>query len=206
MPKVPAEGFQPQANSTNTTASVAPGAAPQGTTTRPAQTITQSNGKGLRSISLKGLAKSVQTKANSTSSKSKTEEVVDFVDPTWNDPVTQEKIETQWRKYAASIAHHNPRLHSIFMNHIPKLNGEHELVLKVKNETQVAEIQKERSRFFIALKKALHNAHLKLIVEVSTEEVEGEQKAYTAAEKFKQMLDKNPVLGELKKQFGLDLE
>ncbi len=32
------------------------------------------------------------------------------------------------------------------------------------------------------------------------------QKAFTATDKFKLMIEKNPVLGEMKTKFGLDLD
>ena len=167
----------------------------------------QLNVKGLKSISLKNLAKSVQSISDSrTTTSKKVVEVLEVIDPSWNDPVTQEKVDELWLKYAASIQRSNPRLHSIFTNHQPKLKGEHNLILYVKNQTQVAEIQKERVTFLSAMKRRLRNAQLQLTVEVSVEASDGKQKAYTAADKFKLMVEKNPLLGELKKQFGLDIE
>ena len=163
---------------------------------------------GIKSISLKNLAKRVQSAPDSrtTNTAKKVEEVRDVIDPSWNEPISQDKVDELWRKYAASIQQGNPRLHSIFMNHQPKLKGDHDLVLYVKNQTQVAEIQKERGTFLSAMKRKLRNALLQLTVEVSAEASEGKQKAYTAVDKFKLMVEKNPVLGELKKQFGLDFE
>ncbi|MBI9064991.1 MAG: hypothetical protein JEZ14_23590 [Marinilabiliaceae bacterium] len=171
-------------------------------------TASQPTGTGLKSISLKNLAKRVQSIPDSrtTTAAKKVEEVLDVIDPSWNESFTQEKVDELWRKYAASIQRGNPRLHSIFMNHQPKLKGKHDLVLYVKNQTQVAEIQKVRVTFLSAMKRKLRNAQLQLMVEVSTEASEGKQKAYTAVDKFKLMVEKNPVLGELKKQFGLDFE
>jgi len=171
-------------------------------------TTTQPTGTGLKSISLKNLAKRVQSTPDSRTATNakKVEEVLDVIDPSWNDPVTQEKVDELWHKYAASIQRGNPRLHSIFMNHQPKLKGDHDMILFVKNQTQVAEIQKERGTFLSAMKRKLRNAQLQLTVEVSVEASEGKQKAYTAADKYKLMVEKNPLLGELKKQFGLDIE
>ena len=207
LPKIPAQGAQAQATSPNKVTSAAAPVKSGSSAGTPATANIQPNGTGIRSISLKGLARSVQSTSDSRATTTqKVAEVQDVIDPSWNDPVTQQKVDELWQKYAASIQRSNPRLHSIFTNHQPKLKGEHDLILFVKNQTQVVEIQKERVNFLNAMKRRLRNAQLQLIVEVSAEASDGKQKAYTAADKFKLMVEKNPLLVELKKQFGLDLE
>ena len=55
-------------------------------------------------------------------------------------------------------------------------------------------------------KKALQNANFELFIEIVMVEDDDTQKAYTSADKFKLMLEKNPALIKLKQQFSLDLD
>jgi intein-encoded DNA endonuclease-like protein len=64
---------------------------------------------------------------------------------------------------------------------------------------------KEKRSLFEYLKKELKNAKLQLEIEYIREE-SGSQKAYTAADKYKVLAEKNPTLDKLRNMLNLDIE
>lgn len=151
------------------------------------------------------MAEKVQAPVTSTASL-KTEEVLEPIDRSWNELLTQEGIDDVWRKLSYSYKDENPRLYSILENHKPVLVSEKSLLIKLKSKLQESELINERSKLVNYLRRALKNAQLVLEFEVSLEDDDGPQKAYTAADKFRLMMEKNPDLMQFKKAFGLDLE
>jgi hypothetical protein len=127
------------------------------------------------------------------------------IDPKWNDSVDNEQLKTAWLQFAKNIEKENPRLHSILNNHIPTIMEETVVLLKLKNQMQEAEIQKEKSLIFKYLKRQLKNANLSLEIEFVKIE-EATNKAFTATDKYKLMMEKNPSLIDLKNVFDLDLD
>ncbi|MCU4164542.1 hypothetical protein [Carboxylicivirga caseinilyticus] len=125
---------------------------------------------------------------------------------TWNELISQESVDEMWRKYCMAVKDRNPRLYSIVDNHKPNMVGERKLLVKLKNKLQETELQKEKSAMLSFLKRSLKNARLELDFEISFDESEGPKRAYTVADKFKLMLEKNPDLMKFKQEFGLDLE
>ncbi|PWE00222.1 hypothetical protein DDZ16_06360 [Marinilabilia rubra] len=89
--------------------------------------------------------------------------------------------------------------------HAPRLKGSHVVIFPLRNETQEVELMKEKSSLFNRLKKELKNAKLQLEVEYIREE-RSQQKAFTSADKYKVLAEKNPSLNKLKDALNLDLE
>lgn len=157
-------------------------------------------------MSLKNLAKKVQQTPVSSSSLKVEEPQEEPIDMSWNELITQEGIDEAWRKYCMAVKNSNPRLYSIVDNHKPNLVGERKLLIKLKNKLQETELQKEKSAMSGYLKRALKNARLELEFEISFDENDAPKRAYTLADKFKLMMEKNPDLIKFKQEFGLDLE
>jgi len=128
-----------------------------------------------------------------------------YVDPSWNEPVNQEKIKEAWFAYMNRIKQVNSRLASIMTNHIPELINGTVLHIKLKNVTQEKELNDEKTKLFGFLKSRLKNAALSLETEIIVGE-SGVKKAFTAAERAKLMAEKNPSLLLLTKKFDLDVE
>jgi DNA polymerase-3 subunit gamma/tau len=122
-----------------------------------------------------------------------------------NTPVTADQIKHTWIRYAKSVADEKPRLYSMMSNQVPELRNGTELWLKLKNQTQETEIQREKGGILKFMREELRNSHLIINVEMEKEDTPTNI-AYTASDKFKLMLDKNPKLLKLKQQFGLDIE
>ncbi|WP_244824913.1 hypothetical protein [Carboxylicivirga mesophila] len=160
---------------------------------------------GIKSVSLKNLAQKVQQPvAAKTSDKEEVKEEAP-IDPTWNESFDQEKLNEVWRKFTRQYDS-QPRIHTIYKNHPPQLLQANTLLIKLRNNTQEHELNKERSTILSYLRRHLKNAGISLNLEISQEEDKTAQKAFTVADKYKAMAEKNPALAMFRKQFNLDLE
>ncbi|WP_262327732.1 hypothetical protein [Carboxylicivirga litoralis] len=83
---------------------------------------------------------------------------------------------------------------------------ENKLLIKLRNKTQEHELGKERSTITSFLRRNLKNARIQLSFEISQDEDNGPKKAFTVADKYKVMSEKNPALALFRKEFNLDLE
>jgi len=162
-------------------------------------------GGGLKSISLKNLAQKVQQPTNAPKQAKSEKKPEEPIDPTWNEVFSQEKLDEEWRRFTR-LHDKQPRIHTIYKNHPPQLTGGSSLLIKVRNKTQEYELNKERSSILSFLRRSLKNAKIDLSFEISQEEETGERKAFTVADKYKVMSEKNPALLLMRKAFNLDLE
>ncbi len=159
----------------------------------------------LKSFSLKNLAQKVQQPVNYQQKKEKKQVVEEPIDLSWNETFDQEKLDEVWRQYTRQHETY-PRIHTIFKNHQPQMVDKSTLLIKLRNKTQEHELVKERPNILSYLRKSLKNAHILLNLEVAIGEDCGPKKAFTVADKYKAMSEKNPVLTQFKKEFNLDLE
>lgn len=134
------------------------------------------------------------------------EHVDEYIDPSWNNTVSQDSLKQEWLNYMVQMQEKHPRLASILKNHQPILHNGTVLSVKLKNVTQEKELIAEKSKLLPYLKRKLKNAHLQLEAKVVIDEQGEQKKAYTAAERAKLMLEKNPSLLSLSKKFDLDVE
>jgi DNA polymerase-3 subunit gamma/tau len=159
----------------------------------------------LKSVSLKSLAKKVQQPQVAKSNSKEEKKPEEPIDPTWQEAFNQEKLDEAWRRFTRQYEN-RPRLHTIYKNHAPQLVGKASLLIKLLNTTQEHELNKERSNILSYLRRNLKNAGIVLTMEISQEEDKNSQKAFTVADKYKLMAEKNPALALLRKEFNLDLE
>jgi len=172
----------------------------------PASNTTNSNvNSGLKSFSLKSLAQKVQQAPVSQQKKDVKQVVEEPIDLSWNDAFNQEKLNEVWRRFARLHEAH-PRFHTIVKNHQPKLVDKVNLLIQLRNKTQEHELVKERANILSYLRRNLKNAHIQISMEVAIGAESGPKKAFTVADKFKEMSTKNPALAMFKKEFNLDLE
>ena len=121
-------------------------------------------------------------------------------------PFTREDLEASWKNYATKIGlegKHN--LSSILKEKIPTIRNGFVLELSLNNKVQEEVFEEEKSNILGFLKKSLINNSIQfniIIKELEKQEI----KAYTPEEKFKEMVEKNPILLEMKDQFGLELD
>jgi len=159
---------------------------------------------GLKSFSLKNLAQKVQQPSTIVKKKAAKQVTEEPIDLSWNEGFNQEKLNEVWRRYTRSHEAF-PRIHTIFKNHPPKLIDQSTLLMTLRNKTQEYELVKERANILSFLKRSLKNARIDLRFEIALDD-KGPKKAFTVADKFKVMSEKNPALALFKKEFNLDLE
>lgn len=128
-----------------------------------------------------------------------------FVDPTWNTVFTQEQLRDVWLKFGRGIEQKNPRFASIIAIHVPNIIEGNNIELSLKNVTQENEIKTNKALILQHIRHHLQNANVQLETKLVLD-TSNQGKAYTAADKAKAMLKKNPMLLELTKRFNLDVE
>src|SRR4030095_3226759 len=96
------------------------------------------------------------------------------------------------RELAVALNKHQPRLLDNYVVEIP-----------VDNPIQSDEIQSNKLELLSYLKDALSNTSIDLSPRVITS-AEHTETAYTPAEKFSRMAEKNPDLNQLRQQFDLE--
>jgi DNA polymerase-3 subunit gamma/tau len=171
------------------------------------QISSKHSGKKLKSFSIKKLSSLQQTSEQSSNIQGNQPHsgIDSEIDPSWDNDVTPEMLQKAWANYAQTIESKNPRLFSMLMAHSPRLKGKHAVVFPLQNETQEVELVREKGPLMRFLRKELKNARLQLEVEYVREESEP-TKAFTAADKYKLLVQKNPVLDKLRDALNLDLE
>ena len=117
---------------------------------------------------------------------------------------TQDDLSRVWKQYLTSIEKSNASLHSILLNHPPTVKSENVIDIRLL-VTQKTVVESEKTELISFLRKELKNSFVSINIVVIQPEDEP-QKAFTATDKFKLMIKKNPVLGEMKTKFGLDLD
>ncbi len=160
---------------------------------------------GVKSFSLKNLANKVQQPASDQQNKAEKVKVEEPIDPSWNESFDQEKLDEIWRRFTRQYES-SPRIHTIYKNHRPKHVSGVSLLIKLRNNTQQHELTKERPTIVSYLRRELKNAKLELNFEIDVTSDDGPKRAFTVADKFKAMSEKNPLLAVFKKEFNLDIE
>ena len=121
-------------------------------------------------------------------------------------PFTQKDLEASWKNYATKIGlegKHN--LSSILKEKTPIIIDDFVLEITLNNKVQEEVLNEEKSNILGFLKKSLINNSIQLNIIIRELEKQ-EIKAYTPEDKFKEMAEKNPILLEMKDQFGLELD
>ena len=125
------------------------------------------------------------------------------VAPTRNNPFTADQLFDAW----AGLVQHFPgeeRLIAMLNTLVPELLTPELCRITVANPWQKQEFAKFGKRVMDLVRDALKNDLLKLQVEVG--EYKKTTRAYTAAEKYKVLVDMNPHLAELRTRMNLQLE
>lgn len=123
-----------------------------------------------------------------------------------NQLVTDVALKQAWKEYAVTIEKENPRLFSILNHQVPALENGVVIKLELRSQMQEGELMKEKNALFIFLKEKLKNNKLELKTIILTEEEADKQEIFTADDKLRVMMDKNPALAKLKHHFNLDLD
>ena len=119
---------------------------------------------------------------------------------------SQEDLNEKWVQYAnekENVGKHN--LLSVLRDKKAILKENFNVCITLDNKIQEEVLNDEKSKLLGYLKTQLENDSISLTVDVSHLKEE-EMKAYTAEDKFKKMVKKNPDLLNLKDKFDLEID
>lgn len=121
-------------------------------------------------------------------------------------PIDAEEMFKVWKSFADKNHAEGRKQLAVALNkHQPVLKDETHIEIPVDNAIQAEEIQGTKVELLAWMKKGLQNGQITISTRV-VEETELKDTAYTPAEKFNKMAEKNPDLNQLRSQFDLELD
>ena len=119
-----------------------------------------------------------------------------------NSPFTSDQLRDAWVGLAQS--YEEPRLKQLIENYAPRLMDGAVAEISMPNPWQLKEMRKALPALVQSLRKKLHNDRLE--IQLNLAEFKREQLAFTAEEKYKLMVEYNPVMAELKERLDLQID
>ena len=120
-----------------------------------------------------------------------------------NNPFTADQLRDAWVGLAQVHAD-EPRLRLLIENYMPLLKENFIAEIQMPNPWQMDQMRKALPSILTQLRQTLRNDLLE--IQVVQAEYNQEQMAFTSEEKYKLMLESNPVLGELRDRLDLRLD
>lgn len=121
-----------------------------------------------------------------------------------NQEFTEKDLIETWHKFSNKMGD-KPRIFNTLTSKDPKLEDNNIVSFIIDNNLQETKINEIRNELIGYLKAELKNNSLELKLIINEIEEEN-NKLYTAEDKFNHMISKNKDLGNLKKEFNLDLD
>lgn len=121
-----------------------------------------------------------------------------------SNPFTQEQLDKVWLYYTESIAQQYPNFYSILSTRKPVLDEDFVVNIALDNKAQDMTFSERKADLLDFLRQELRNELIRF--GISLDPTENEAKPYTAEDKYKAMVEKNPLLRELKDKLDLELE
>ena len=117
--------------------------------------------------------------------------------------VQQEALNKQWEVYTKKMSDKGERnMVALLQLDTPRLKNKTEIHISIPNETNKVELEKNSTLLLQFLRKQLLNDHLSLQLHVDAKE---EKKfVYTAEDKYRELIQKNPMVETFKKNFNLE--
>lgn len=120
-------------------------------------------------------------------------------------PFTQEQLDAKWKSFCYLVQKDKKAsLYATLTKHPVQLEDDFQLRLILDSEIQALELANEKASLLGFLRKELNNYGIDLVTEVVQHQQES--KHLTSKDKFLKMVEKNPVLAELRERLGLDIE
>jgi len=141
-----------------------------------------------------------------TSLKSAKEEKEVANSQTLNESFNEEQLTEVWNEIANQFKKSN------FINKYVMMNREFHLIdglihLKVENEVQVQQFNETiRLELLTTLREKLKNSLIDIVLDVLPDEENAKRSLYTQEDKYNHLVEKYPILAEMKQSFGLDYE
>lgn len=120
-------------------------------------------------------------------------------------PFTQEQLDAKWKSYCYLVQKEKKAsLYATLTKHPVKLVDNFQLHLVLDSEIQALELNNEKAGLLGFLRRELNNYGIDLQTEVMQHQQES--KHLTSKDKFLKMVEKNPILAEMREKLGLDIE
>ena len=123
---------------------------------------------------------------------------------TINKEVTTQQVLDSIKNYADFKMSSGARQIGTTLNTAKTSFNNHTITIQIQNESQKEQLQSIKQNFLDELRKSLQNNLIKLEIELI--ESNTPIKAYKPTDIFKEMVEKNPILLELKKSFDLEID
>ena len=121
-----------------------------------------------------------------------------------NNPFTVDRFNDAWTGLKTYFGKEDSRLQNVVSFYQPVLHNQQSATLELPNQWELEEVKKALPRIHAYLHKQLRNDQLTLTLKVA--QYTHEQKAFTAEERYKVMLEENAALNTLKEQFKLQID
>ncbi|MGM9810462.1 MAG: DNA polymerase III subunit gamma/tau [Paludibacteraceae bacterium] len=121
-----------------------------------------------------------------------------------NNPFTEDRFNDAWTGLKTYFGKEDSRLQNVVSFYQPVLHSQQSATLELPNQWELEEVKKALPRIHDYLHKQLRNDQLTLTLKVA--QYTHEQKAFTAEERYKVMLEENTALNTLKEQFALQID
>lgn len=129
---------------------------------------------------------------------------LDFATELPAEPVTEEELIDAWKLYAETVNASGRRsLFATLSSETPRLDGL-TIQFKIANVVQEKDMELARGELMEFIRTRLQNFKLELEVHLN-QEIAAKMKFLTERDKYDQMVEKNPLLEELRKRLDLDL-
>jgi DNA polymerase-3 subunit gamma/tau len=121
-----------------------------------------------------------------------------------SDSFNEEQMLAFWNTYVEMLENKGKyNLAAILKIDTPKLAENYSIKLEFPNSTNKIEVERQQFDILQFLRKSLNNYEISL--DISVNETLEKKYAYTAEDKYKKLIEKNPALDTLKQTFNLDL-
>ena len=121
-----------------------------------------------------------------------------------NNPFTVDRFNDAWTGLKTYFGKEDSRLQNVVSFYQPVLHNQQSATLELPNQWELEEVKKALPRIHAYLHQQLRNDQLTLTLKVA--QYTHEQKAFTAEERYKVMLEENTSLNTLKEQFALQID
>ena len=121
-----------------------------------------------------------------------------------NNPFTKDRFNDAWIGLKTYFGKEDSRLRNVVSFYQPVLHNQQSATLELPNQWELEEVKKALPRIHAYLHQQLKNDQLTLTLKVA--QYTHEQKAFTAEERYKVMLEENAALNTLKEQFTLQID
>ena len=121
-----------------------------------------------------------------------------------NNPFTVDRFNDAWTGLKTYFGKEDSRLQNVVSFYQPVLHNQQSATLELPNQWELEEVKKALPRIHAYLHQQLKNDQLTLSLKVA--QYTHEQRAFTAEERYKVMLEENAALNTFKEQFALQID